>query len=341
MTFHSVNPVITLIFPRFAPTKQRARMMAAVFFMQSLGQISGNLVSLVVVALTQTEGNKHLTRSVDIMWRWVIGIGVVPGVVASIFRFVIPETPRFLLDIEDDPIKAEFDATQLFGESAMDAELEDRSRGGSLPELGAPQANRSLDEVTSPSTTANLSYHGDWTLSSAPMTTLNSKWTLSKADILQYFWREGNWRTLLATSLCWLLLDFGFYGIGLSNPQSLARIWGHRSLSISGPSPVWMTNDDPNASKYTMFMNTSIQALVILNVGSVTGGLLLILFADRLNRVSLQKYGFLFVAALFIILGTTLLTGKENVGVTIALHVISQLAFNFGMCRIPPKTIYR
>jgi PHS family inorganic phosphate transporter-like MFS transporter len=312
-------------------------MMATVFFMQSLGQISGNLVSLVVVVLSQTEGEKHLTRSVDIMWRWVIGIGIVPGVVASIFRFVIPETPRFLLDIEDDPIKAEFDATQLFGGSAMDAELEDHSRGGSLQDSSASQVNQALDEVASPSTTVASGYPSDWPLPEAPMTTLNSKWTLSKADILQYFWREGNWRTLLATSLCWLLLDFGFYGIGLSNPQSLAKIWGHGSFNISKPSPIWMTNDDPNASVFTMFMNTSIQALVILNVGSVTGGLLLILLADRLNRVSLQKYSFLFVAALFIALGTMLLTGNENGGVTIALHVISQFAFNFGRCFVPPN----
>jgi PHS family inorganic phosphate transporter-like MFS transporter len=314
-------------------------MMATVFFMQPLGQISGNLISLIVVILSRAEDTKDLTRSVDIMWRWVIGIGIVPGIVASIFRFVIPETPRFLLDIEDDPIKAEFDATQLFGGSAMDAELEDHSRSGSLQDSSASQANQPLDEVASPTTTTTSGYRVDWALPGAPMTTLNSKWTLSKADILQYFWKEGNWRTLLATSLCWLLLDFGFYGIGLSTPQSLARIWGHGSLKINGPRQIWKTNDDPNASVYTMFMNTSVQALVILNVGSVTGGLLLIFFVDRLNRVNLQKYSFLFVAALFIALGTMMLTGKENGGVTIALHVISQFAFNFGRCFTPPSQL--
>jgi len=315
-------------------------MMAAVFFMQPLGQISGNLVSLIVVTLSRTEGGENLTRSVDIMWRWVIGIGVVPGVVASIFRFAIPETPRFLLDIEDDPIKAKFDATLLFGGSAMDVELEDRSRGESRQVSSASQANQPLDEVASPSTATTFGHRTDWPLPGAPMTTLNSKWTLSKADILQYFWKEGNWQTLLATSLCWLLLDFGFYGIGLSNPQSLARMWGHGALKINGSRPIWKTNDDPTASVYAMFMNTSVQALVILNVGSVTGGLLLIFFADRLNRVSLQKYGFLFVAALFIALGTMLLTGTESGGVTIALHVISQLAFNFGRCFVP-TLLYR
>ena len=311
--------------------------MAAVFFMQSLGQISGNLVSLIVALVSRNQRNADLTRSVDIMWRWVIGIGVVPGVVASIFRFVIPETPRFLLDIEDDPIKAEFDATNLFGESSMDTELEGRSCVGSLQDSSLSQVGAPRDEATAPSTTAVSGYPADWPLPGSPMTTLNSKWTLSKADIFQYFWKEGNWRTLLATSLCWLLLDFGFYGIGLSSPQSLARIWGNDALKISAPSPIWMTNDDPNASIYTMFINTSVQALVILNVGSVTGGLLLILFANRLNRVSLQKYGFLFLAALFIALGTMLITLRKNGGAAIALYVIGQLAFNFGRCFLAPN----
>src|ERR1700742_81289 len=93
---------------RFAPTKHRARMMACVFFSQPLGQIMGNLISLIVVAISRNSRSDNLLRSVDIMWRWIIGLGVVPGVIALLFRFAIPETPRFLLDIEDDPVKAEF-----------------------------------------------------------------------------------------------------------------------------------------------------------------------------------------------------------------------------------------
>jgi MFS transporter, PHS family, inorganic phosphate transporter len=34
------------------------------------------------------------------MWRLLIGIGCVPGVVALYFRLTIPETPRFTMDIE-------------------------------------------------------------------------------------------------------------------------------------------------------------------------------------------------------------------------------------------------
>jgi PHS family inorganic phosphate transporter-like MFS transporter len=38
--------------------------------------------------------------SVDPIWRLVIGLGCVPGVIALYFRLTIPETPRFTLDIE-------------------------------------------------------------------------------------------------------------------------------------------------------------------------------------------------------------------------------------------------
>jgi MFS transporter, PHS family, inorganic phosphate transporter len=298
-------------------------MMATVFFMQPLGQLSGNLVSLIVVVVCRRQGDADLIRTVDIMWRWVIGIGVVPGVVALLFRLVIPETPRFIIDIEDDPIKAEFDATNLWGESATSSELDDEVRGATVHTSSPSEVGRSVDEdlvITS----AN-----HWTNADNPPTTLNSIWTLSKADILQYFWHEGNWRTLAGTSLTWLLLDFGFYGIGLSSPQFLAKTWG--SLNISGPTPPWKTDDSPDTSLYDQFQNTSVHAMVILNSGSVLGGLLMILFASRLNRVSLQKYGFLALAALFIALGTMFITVHKEGTVAVALYIIGQMIFNFGM----------
>lgn len=292
--------------------------------MQPLGQISGNLISLIVVAISRSQGDADLTRSIDILWRWVIGLGAVPGLIALFFRLAIPETPRFLLDIEDDPIKAEFDTSQLFGESV---ELEETSWQGSTS--GESHLSRSLDE-NSLNTRIGIasSSPADWTISGAPITTLNSKWTLSRADIHQYFITEGNWRTLFATSFCWLLLDFGFYGIGLSSPQFLAKTWG--DLNISHSSPIWMTNDSPTANIYAMFMRTSVQALIILNIGSFAGGITLILLANKLNRVTLQKYGFLFLAALFITLGTCFIVRRETGAYAIALYVIGQFAFNFG-----------
>ena len=57
----------------------------------------------------------------------------------------------------------------------------------------------------------------------------------------------------------------------------------------------------------------------------------MILVASQLNRVSLQKYGFLALAALFIALGTMFITRQKEGVVAIVLYVIGQLIFNFGM----------
>lgn len=333
-------------------------MMAAVFFMQPLGQIAGNLVSLVVVVVSKRQGFDDISRTVDIMWRWVVGIGVVPGVIATLFRFFIPETPRFLLEIEDDPVQAEFDATTLFSDPAS-PDIDDN-----LDNLNSPFNSINLiapwNEIALPSPALSASQQPPGTTTSVALTlhsidehshsaasfrsssnahfiqpaTLNSHWRLTHQDIIQFFWTEGNWRTLAATSLSWLLLDFGFYGIGLSSPQFLAKTWA--SLNLSGPAPPWMTDDTGNTDIYSMFQDTSTHCLIILNTGSFVGGLLLLLVIHKLDRVALQKYGFLALAAHFIALGTMFITVHKEGPVAVVLYVIGQILFNFG----PNATTY-
>lgn len=46
---------------------------------------------------------------VDYMWRLLIGLGCVPGVIALYFRLTIPETPRFTMDIERNVAQAASD----------------------------------------------------------------------------------------------------------------------------------------------------------------------------------------------------------------------------------------
>lgn len=294
--------------------------MASVFFMQPLGQIAGNLVSLIVVAVARSSNSEDTVRTVDSMWRWVLGIGVIPGAIATMFRFAIPESPRYLVDIEDDPVTAEFDATTLFSEPAMSPSFDSTSFAATGSSIQLPPmsslASESADEDTEFS-------------ASIPPATLNSHWRLARTDIFRYFWTEGNWRALAGTSVAWLMLDFGFYGIGLSSPQFLAKTWG--TLHISHAAPNWMTDDRPGANIFDMFFNTSVHGLIVLNVGSFVGGLLLILFAHRIDRVALQKYIFLILAALFIALGIMFVCTYSGPPAVVALYIFGQILFNFGM----------
>ncbi|KAJ5675964.1 hypothetical protein N7462_008861 [Penicillium macrosclerotiorum] len=318
-------PLSAVITSEFAPTKHRARMMASVFFMQPLGQIAGNLVSLIVVAVARSKDTDDLTRSVDSMWRWVLGIGVIPGAIATLFRFAIPESPRYLVEIEDDPVTAEFDATTLFNDPVMTPEFEQTSF------IGGAGSNIQLPQISS---LASDSIDDDDEYSRLPPATLNSHWRLARTDIIRYFWTEGNWRTLAGTSIAWLLLDFGYYGIGLSSPQFLAKTWGDLHLSHSAPN--WQTDDRPGASVYQQLFNTSVHGLVILNIGSFVGGLLFILFSHRIDRVALQKYMFLALSVLFITLGSLFVNLYSGPPVVVTLYVIGQVIFNFG----PNATTY-
>ena len=298
--------------------------MATVFFMQPLGQIAGNIVSLIAIALAHSRGSDDTIRSIDSAWRWVLGIGVVPGAIATLFRFAIPESPRYLVEIENDRVTAEFDATMLFSEP-MNSPIFD----GHFSNFGTLSAiTGSSIQMLPISSLASKSVHEDDEYTGQSPATLNSHWKLARNDIIRYFWTEGNWRALAGTASAWLLLDFGFYGINISSPQFLAKTWG--SLHISSSAPYWMTDDRAGVSVYDMFFATSLHGLIILNIGSLVGGLLLIMVAHRIDHVVLQKYMFLILAALFIVMGTVLVCLYSYAPVVILLYIIGQILFNFG-----------
>ncbi|KAK5699338.1 hypothetical protein LTS12_028463, partial [Elasticomyces elasticus] len=228
-----------------------------------------------------------------------------------------------------DPVQAEFDATNLFNQQteppSSPGGFESMSSWNDLPLPTLSINSPSIIEEAVPSPAQGEFFQP---------ATLNSHWGLTKSDIVQYFWTEGNWRTLAATALSWLLMDFSFYGISLSSPQFLAKTWG--TLHLTNPAPPWKTDDRPHADIFEMFLNSSVHGLVILNSGSFLGGLLLILFAHRLDRVGLQKWAFVALAALFIAMGTMFITVYQEGPVAIVLYIISQTLFNFG----PNATTY-
>src|ERR1700761_4661859 len=100
---------------RFAPTRLRGRMLTAVFMCQPLGQMAATLVALIATA-NQRKGipadaypdqcNAQCLRTMDSIWRWIIGVGVIPAVLALWFRLTIIESPRYTADVGRDTQKA-------------------------------------------------------------------------------------------------------------------------------------------------------------------------------------------------------------------------------------------
>jgi PHS family inorganic phosphate transporter-like MFS transporter len=57
---------------------------------------------------------------VDYIWRLLIGLGCVPGVIALYFRLTIPETPRFTMDLERNIRQAAYDIRDTTGMHNVD-----------------------------------------------------------------------------------------------------------------------------------------------------------------------------------------------------------------------------
>jgi PHS family inorganic phosphate transporter-like MFS transporter len=99
-------------------------MMAAVFAMQGIGQLTAGIVGLVVTAAFQSAIHADQTK-LDYVWRILVGLGAVPGVCALYYRLTIPETPRFTIDVEQKLEKGVLDAKAFIEKGASAGDYTD------------------------------------------------------------------------------------------------------------------------------------------------------------------------------------------------------------------------
>ena len=311
-------PLSGAIASEFAPTLKRPRILAMVFAMQAFGVAAGAIVSLVVTRVVQMrhpDNPAHpgaSTRAVDQIWRWVIGLALVPALFTAIMRFTIPESPRYTLDVLNDPFKASEEANRL-KRFSLGSEIIHQSNSAVISQNSTPNDEQ---DFTSPSTT------GRDDLGREP----------TNLTIRQYFWIEGNWRTLLGTSLSWFLLDFAVFPLGLISPLTLSKFWYGPTDVVSEPK-TWDSNTvDPNVSIFSILTGNSFHRLVIDCIPSLTGSILLILFITRVNRKMLNWVMFSVSGTLLVITGITLLksSGKQSWGVSILLYALGKFSHAFG-----------
>ena len=193
-------------------------MLASVFLMQPLGQLFAYLVSLwVTIGHVPSKGDpQYIATKVDQAWRWVVGVGAIPALIAIVFRLTIPESPRYTLDVQRRPERALADArTYLRVNSVASGAGADLEYGRQLSPMGPGQpgpmnhanANDSVDSVDATPPTQHAA-----TPSPLGHATRDQPAQFSYEDMKDYFWTQGHWRYLAATSICWALLDFVFYG---------------------------------------------------------------------------------------------------------------------------------
>ncbi|SAM00324.1 hypothetical protein [Absidia glauca] len=176
-------PLSSVITAEFATTKRRGAMMAAVFAMQGIGQVAASIVGIITTAAFKSAIDSDPTY-LDYVWRIVIGVGAVPGVLALYYRLTIPETPRYTMDVEQKIEKGIRDAKAFVENGASSGDYTDN--------IAVAR------EETSP----------------------KASW----ADFCHYFGQWKNGKVLLGTAYSWFALDVAWYGLGLNNSIILNNI---------------------------------------------------------------------------------------------------------------------
>jgi len=116
------------------------------------------------------------------------------------------------------------------------------------------------------------------------------------------------------------------YGLGLSSPQIVSHIWSEPNTELQ----------DPTKPRFPPVYNTlrdnSLHTLVMVSIGTITGGLLMIKIVKHVSPKVIQFWGFLALFVLFMVTGsawTALLKPGARSGL-IVLYVLSHIAFNLG-----------
>ncbi|SCV02020.1 LAMI_0G15236g1_1 [Lachancea mirantina] len=200
-------PLSSIITSEFSTTKWRGAIMGAVFANQAFGQIAAGIIALILAAaykdeLIHAKNGKECgeacMKACDQMWRILIGLGCVPGVVALYFRLTIPESPRYTLDVVNGINQAAADTSKFVSGEHGSADVDEVAR---LER--APTAVEQY-EVTPPKA--------------------------SFKDFNRHFsqWKYG--KILVGTAFSWFALDVAFYGLGLNTAVILQTI-GYASSS--------------------------------------------------------------------------------------------------------------
>lgn len=313
-------------------------MIASVFLMQPVGQALAQLVSLAVLLSRDrahtmqgmrcgldSKYDDECRRLVDGIWRIVIGIGAFPALLAILFRFALPDSGLYNLEVRMRARSALANAAKVY------------RRPGRGPDW--PMYVRSA-RAPSPLETA------------MPV-------QFSRADLHQYFIVERNWLYLFGTASTWFFLDVALYGFGLDNRAVLADIWstvpkaeinsslpcwdtslpGGRSAVPDWKTglPVWQTDaTQPCNTIDDVLLQQSKHYLLTVSIGSIIGCSAFIYAVNHIPRRRFLTLSFGSLAVLFGLTGGVYYAAHNgpHAAATAVMVGICHFAFNFGM---PPS----
>ncbi|GAB1311228.1 Repressible high-affinity phosphate permease [Madurella fahalii] len=327
-------PLSAVITSEWASTSSRATMLSSVFLMQPVGQALAQIVG-VLVLLGQDAAyglddkrcgldklhEEECKKIIDGIWRWVIGSGAVPAVLAIIFRFFLYDCGLYTLEVKNKPGNAFRDTQRVYG---------------------APVAANGI----------SMTPHGFANM--YPPEPMPVQFSLK--DLHTFLIKDKNWYYLLGTSMTWFFLDVSFYGFSLDNRGTLADLWATTDKATLGPSlpcwnsslangtslvpgwltdglPTWQTDDTMLCNTiYEVIIEQTKQYLLTVSIASIAGSVCFIFFANRIRRRQWLTSSFIILTVLFLVTGGVYysVAHTHRAPATVVFVAICHFMFNFG-----------
>ncbi|KAI0425815.1 major facilitator superfamily domain-containing protein [Xylaria sp. FL1042] len=304
----------SVIAAEWSSTKSRGRMMAAVFLMQSVGQLAayGSGLAILVgvseklkLSPEETSWNKAAPK-IDVIWRAIVGVGAFPALISLFLRRTIPETPYYLVETGrvTDAVTA---AGRVY---APEVTLQPTGHDGISP----------FQTVSNGPSEKVKKSKGWWN---------NTKEYIH--EVRDHLSEKSRWRVLLGVMLTWWLLDLAYYGLGFDNPKTISAIWRSKPPSTAADTlPACGTNQTTEI--YQTLRQNIIQNIATISSGTLPGSIVILFAIDYVPRVTWMAWMFVALAALFAVNGGTSFIAFETDknALTIVLYVLAQFIFNLG-----------
>ena len=325
-------------------------MLAGVFLMRSLGQLATALIGFVALAIvkrnksiiTETE-HRVAAPIIDVMWRIVLGVGMLPTLFAYVLSLTKSETPRYSVDAAEKRLRILRSPTLPEAPEDSIALGHRENRFLSIPSIGAAEENENHEisplDKRSEINLARYSQPANSSHISAPSPGRNT-WieelptTFSREGMKQYFWVERNWKLLAGTCICWFALEFTFSNLKINDSRTVSQLWGSQNNGTSVRSWLeWSQQNESNLPIYQALQHDVTLLAISTCLGPVAGSVAFIALVDYVPRRKAFGWSFLGLAILFVFTGVLLLShAHENLQATQrSLYVICQVVFNFGM----------
>ncbi|KAM5344428.1 hypothetical protein ACJ41O_012964 [Fusarium nematophilum] len=311
-------PLSSIITAEWASTESRGVMLSAVFSMQSVGRLLSFAVSLGSLHqnwnMPKDDSGWESQKVTDIVWRWTVGVALIPAAIAILLRLTIPETPRFYAGIMKDSRKGVLNAMSLYGR------------------------NKNIQEMNSNTDTSRQERSDQddepW------YTWYKTAWRyLTDSD-------TKGWKPLLSMSLLWAIMDIPWYGLTMDlssalailmhdpEPNTVLHEFRRASETSNGTCGDNLWNKDFWNKKNTihpMIEQNALRSIVVVSIASLMGSLGSILIIDFFRRKIILITTFFIISVLLAITGGTLLTEEhESHLAAIICYAILQFVFNLG-----------